>query len=145
MTGEEANAPVWCETCQHDHIPGIPGVTWQCRDCGWGQWSEADAVAHVDRQPGHHPYRVGHWIPSRIRKARKDGRAEGWVIGVRDGRTSGMLRMEPTNPYDGTLYQHPKRHATPAGAREVCACNPAEVEHGTCLLCGKPFPVGGSV
>lgn len=27
----------------------------------------------------------------------------------------------------------------------VCTCNPAEVERGACILCSKPFPVGGSV
>lgn len=64
----EGDVLVWCETCQHDHIPGIPAVTWECRDCGWGQWSEADAAAHIRTQPLHRPYRVGHWIPSRIRE-----------------------------------------------------------------------------
>lgn len=28
---------------------------------------------------------------------------------------------------------------------ETCTCNPAEVESGVCVLCGKPYPVGGSV
>jgi hypothetical protein len=31
------------------------------------------------------------------------------------------------------------------GLPERCTCNPAEVEDGVCVLCGKPFPVGGSV
>lgn len=26
-----------------------------------------------------------------------------------------------------------------------CTCNPAEVEQGACVLCGKPFSVGGAV
>lgn len=31
------------------------------------------------------------------------------------------------------------------GLPQRCACNPAEVERGVCVLCGKPFPVGGVV
>jgi hypothetical protein len=27
----------------------------------------------------------------------------------------------------------------------TCTCNPAEVEDGICVLCGKPFPVGEGV
>ena len=68
----EVAAEVWCETCQHVHIPDIPAVTWLCRDCGWGQWSEVDADAHVEAAPAHRPYRVGHWIPERIRKVAKE-------------------------------------------------------------------------
>lgn len=30
--------------------------------------------------------------------------AAAWTVGVADGRQSGMLRTEPTNPYDGTIY-----------------------------------------
>lgn len=31
------------------------------------------------------------------------------------------------------------------GLPQRCTCNPAEVERGACVLCGKPFPVGGVV
>jgi hypothetical protein len=42
--------------------------------------------------------------------------------------------------------------ATPAAVapsrvpgEECCTCNPAEVENGVCVLCGKRFPVGDGV
>lgn len=35
--------------------------------------------------------------------------------------------------------------ASLADVWEVCTCDQAEVEDGTCVLCGKPFPVGGAV
>jgi len=31
------------------------------------------------------------------------------------------------------------------GLPSRCTCSPAEVDNGECVLCGKPFPVGGSV
>lgn len=31
----------------------------------------------------------------------------GWTVGVADGKLSNHLRMEPTNPYDGTIHGGP--------------------------------------
>lgn len=43
-------------------------------------------------------------------------------------------------------WPDPMRAALSAALTEDrCACNPAEVENGACVLCGKPYPVGGGV
>ena len=109
----EAAAKVWCETCQHEHIPDIPAITWLCRDCGWGQWSEADAVAHVERQAGHRPYRVGHWIPARIRKVAKkhdEARAEADRLRVTLGKVAAKVDRMAT---DWEADDKPLHNVTP--------------------------------
>lgn len=58
---------VWCLACQHDHIAGIPSVTWRCTGedpdtagCGFGAWSPEVAADHADGYPAHVVYPVHH-------------------------------------------------------------------------------------
>lgn len=53
---------VWCSTCQHGHIPGIPVVTWKCDDCGFGAWDDRTAMVHAVRLPDHHVAFVVHRV-----------------------------------------------------------------------------------
>jgi len=58
------------------------------------------------------------------------------------GAWATVMAVSHANQYvDHAVYV--KHHQTvPA---QLCTCNPAEVEAGVCVLCGKPFPVGGAV
>ena len=128
----EAAAKVWCETCQHEHIPDIPAITWLCRDCGWGQWSEADAVAHVERQAGHRPYRVGHWIPARIRKVAKkhdEARAEADRLRVALGKVAAKVaEVDGWKPYEsrdtGSVYLSDSVDDLVTDIRAILAADP---------------------
>lgn len=56
---------VWCATCKCVHIAAIPAATWQCADCGWGQWEDEAALYHAHKHIGHGVYVVHHQIAPR--------------------------------------------------------------------------------
>lgn len=47
---------VWCTTCSHSHIPGIPTVTYACETCGFGAWGDDTAEQHATAHPEHIVY-----------------------------------------------------------------------------------------
>lgn len=52
---------VWCNTCEHSHIPDIPTVTFRCGwRCGFGVWDLALAVHHAEEYPDHLVMAVHH-------------------------------------------------------------------------------------
>jgi len=56
---------VWCRTCEHEHVPNMPEITYQCRECGFGGWDEELALQHERSlwpNPDHHTFRVGHLL-----------------------------------------------------------------------------------
>lgn len=48
--------PVYCLTCQWEHVATIPAVTFACASCGFGSWGHSVAAAHADSQPAHIVY-----------------------------------------------------------------------------------------
>lgn len=52
---------VWCTTCQHEHIPNIPVVSFACGPrCGFGVWSLDMAEQHATDYPDHLVHAVHH-------------------------------------------------------------------------------------
>lgn len=57
--------PVWCETCEHIHIPAIPVRTFQCTEeskCGFGVWTHRLAQQHANEYRDHHVIPVIHRV-----------------------------------------------------------------------------------
>lgn len=68
---------VWCRTCEHEHIPAIPAVTFRCAsDCGFGVWDLTLAARHADLYPDHIVYPLHHQTISL-----EEADAECWDIG----------------------------------------------------------------
>ncbi len=54
----------WCTTCNHLHIATIPYVTFECHQCGWGQWTIEEAREHEKKCNGHWTFPVTHVLIS---------------------------------------------------------------------------------
>lgn len=52
--------PVWCITCDHEHIATIPSATFACADCGFGAWGSSVAASHAAALPEHVVYVMTH-------------------------------------------------------------------------------------
>jgi hypothetical protein len=52
--------PVYCLTCDAEHIATIPAKTFACDSCGFGCWGHSVAAAHAYNFPEHIVFPLHH-------------------------------------------------------------------------------------
>ena len=109
----ESEAKLWCETHQHTHIATMPRFTYQCKDCGWGQWYRDQAREHEywtqeNQRHAHETYEVEHvMVPLPVQPSSTvddDALAKAWHEGFCRGEASGA-REVPMNPDEWNPYR----------------------------------------